>query len=124
MSPMVHVTLQLRDPGEAPLADLPFGLRIRARAWQRDGERADGKLLTATVHVVRGNERNVVLLAHEAAHALRDADNATMHHPAWHCCGLVGHAVRLFPRGLVCQALTDRELEAGRQLARDGWTHG
>lgn len=111
---MVLITVQVHDPHDAPLADLPFGLRIRARAWQTDGERADGKLLAATVHVTRGNERNALLLAHEAAHALRDESNDEMHHPWWHFCGLVGHALR---RPI---HLTTLELQVGEILAERG----
>lgn len=103
----MKLTKAIREKEDAPLADLPFGLRIRARAWTKG----------ATVNVVRGHDANATLLGHEAAHAIRDQDNDEMHHPAWHLCGLVGHAIRLFPRGLVCRAFTEREVLAGKVLA-------
>lgn len=114
---MVHLTVVVRKRRDAPFAELPLGFRVRNRAWAEDGHRdiSTGKLLTATVHVVEGHEHNALLLAHEAAHHIRDQGNDEMHHPWWHFCGLVGHALRTE------RCLTDRELQAGRFLATDGW---
>lgn len=100
---------KLRVPKEsAPWADVPWPplafLLIRALAW------TDRK---GCVFYVRPGRRR---FAHEAAHNLRQEDNG-MHHPWWHFCVLVGHALRLHDG-----CATSRELEAGERLlaAADG----
>ncbi len=86
----------------APRADTAFGLP--ALAWTDDTD-AQG---VAVVHYVSPGRRR---FAHEAAHALRDQDNAALHHPWWHFCVLVGHSVRLWDAHA-----TTTELRAGQRL--------
>lgn len=53
--------------------------------------------------------------AHEAFHILQETGNGG-HHPWWHFCGRVGHALRFFD-----SHLTARELRAGNRLYRAAW---
>lgn len=82
----MNITKHRMKDGTGPNADLPFGLKIRARAA---AERVDGHH-TGRVLVYTSNPP-LSLLAHEVDRVLRDSK---AHCPAWHCCGRVGHAVR------------------------------
>lgn len=88
-----------------------------------DGD-GDGDGLRATIRVAAEDGDRAVIayapdapvppdwidFAHEAAHVLRGQDNDAMHHPWWHCCGLVGHTVRFRWH------LTKQERDVGRRL--------
>lgn len=110
---MVLVRREVVDPATLPYADLPFGLRIRARAETVDGDRIDGRLISATVRVARGHENDEKVLAHELlVHVIKDKTNAG-HHPWTHCCIQVGHAVRRWKHD-------EGVLDLARRFARTG----
>ena len=107
------VRREVVDPASLPYADLPFGLKVRARAETVDGDRIDGRLITATVRVARGHECDRLLLAHELlVHVIRDKANDG-HHPWWHFCLQVGHAIRRWKHD-------EGVHDLARQLSRDG----
>lgn len=80
------ITRERRPASEAPFADLPFGLKVQARAA---AERKDGHHTGKVLEYV--DKPPLSLGGHEIDHILRDSK---AHCPWWHCCGRVGHALR------------------------------